>query len=261
MSSTTKADRLKEQFGQNIAQVVGQRGRAGASPASPPAPESDKYAGAVRSRTFGELPVSALVCESQARTEFDAEALDQLTTSIRRFGQLTPIRVRHDAASNRWVVLVGERRLRACRAAGLERVRVEFVERAMGESDILAEQVVENVARADLRPVELGHAYQRLLDLNGWTAQELAEQLGVEPTSVYRALALLRLPEDVAAQVEWTPGRSARWRPTRCRRSRTPRRSGSWHCGWRRASWTTRVRWRRRSVAGRRSDRNQRAGG
>ncbi len=72
----------------------------------------------------------------------------------------------------------------------------------MTESDILAEQVVENAVRADLQPVEQARAYDRLMALNGWSAQQLAETLGIEPTSVYRSLALLRLPDDVAARVD-----------------------------------------------------------
>jgi ParB family chromosome partitioning protein len=61
---------------------------------------------------------------------------------------------------------------------------------------------VENAVRSDLRPVEQARAYERLMALNGWTAQQVAETLGVEPTGVYRSLGLLRLPEDVAARVD-----------------------------------------------------------
>lgn len=157
----------------------------------------------MRTRSFAELPVDAVVGdEAQPREEFDPEDLRWLAESITRFGQLAPIRVRHDAPNNRWVVLVGERRLRACKLAGLERVRVEFVERAMTEAEILAEQIVENAVRADLQPVEEGRAYRRLMDHNGWTARQLADSIGVEATAVYRALALLRLPEDVAERVD-----------------------------------------------------------
>jgi ParB family chromosome partitioning protein len=148
------------------------------------------------------MPVDAITCGPQPRTEFDEADLTRLAESIKRFGQLAPIRVRYDAGQDRWVVLVGERRLRACRLAGLERVRVEVVEREMAESDVLAEQVVENAVRADLQPVEAGRAYRRLMELNDWPAQRLAETLGIEPTAVYRALALLKLPDDVAARVD-----------------------------------------------------------
>jgi ParB family chromosome partitioning protein len=197
---SAKADNLMQRFGTNISETLAQR--PAAPQAAPASSQADKYAGAVRARMFAEMPVEAITADSQPRTEFDTEDLERLATSIKRFGQLAPIRVRHDPARDKWVVLVGERRLRACKLAGLERVRVEFVERDMTEADVLAEQVVENAVRADLQPVEAGRAYKRLMDLNGWTAQQVGETLGIEATAVYRALSLLKLPEDVAAQVD-----------------------------------------------------------
>jgi ParB family transcriptional regulator, chromosome partitioning protein len=197
---SAKADSLMQRFGANISQTVAQRPSTLQAP--PTASQVDKYAGAVRARMFAEMPVEAIAVDPQPRTEFDGEELERLAASIKRFGQLAPIRIRHDSARDTWVVLVGERRLRACKLAGLERVRVEFVEREMTEADVLAEQVVENAVRADLQPVEAGRAYKRLMDLNGWTAQQVAETLGIEPTAVYRALSLLKLPLDVAAQVD-----------------------------------------------------------
>lgn len=195
----SKSDALLQKFGGTIQQTVGQRPAAAAvARAATP----DRYAGAVRSRAFAEMPLDAISCGNQPRTEFDPDDLQRLAQSIRRFGQLAPIRVRRDEPAGRWVVLVGERRLRACRLAGLDRVRVELVERPMSDSDILAEQVVENVVRADLQPIEQAQAYRRLMDLNGWTAQELAESLGAEASGVYRALALLKLPEEIAEQVD-----------------------------------------------------------
>ena len=174
---SAKADNLMQRFGTNISETLAQR------PATPQTAsafsQADKYAGAVRARMFAEMPVEAITADSQPRTEFDTEDLERLATSIKRFGQLAPIRVRHDPARDTWVVLVGERRLRACKLAGLERVRVEFVERDMTEADVLAEQVVENAVRADLQPVEAGRAYKRLMDLNGWTAQQVGETLGI----------------------------------------------------------------------------------
>src|SRR4051812_44784965 len=148
---SAKADKILSQFGANISQSVATR--AGQAPPPSPAPP-DKYAGAVRNRMFAEMPVESIVCKLQAREEFDQADLERLAASLKRFGQLAPIRVRHDPEQNAWVVLVGERRLRACRLAGIEKVRVELVERDLSEADILAEQVVENVVRADLQPVE-----------------------------------------------------------------------------------------------------------
>ena len=109
---SAKADKILEKFGSNISRAVTPRAAQTASPSEAP---PDKYAGATRSRMFAELPVDAITCNLQARTEFDPGDLERLATSIKRFGQLAPIRVRHDAERGTWVVLVGERRLRACR--------------------------------------------------------------------------------------------------------------------------------------------------
>jgi ParB family chromosome partitioning protein len=196
----SKARDLMDRFGGNIARTVELR-PGGPLSAAEPAP-ADKYAGAVKSRAFAELPVAAIQCAPQPREVFEPEALKRLADSIKRFGQLAPIRVRHDLDRGAWVVLVGERRLRACVLAGLERVRVELVEREMTETDVLAEQIVENAVRADLQPVEQARAYRRLMEVTGWTAQDLAETLCIDPTGVYRALGLLRLPDDVAALVD-----------------------------------------------------------
>lgn len=202
--ASKKAEQLAAQFGSNISRTVAMRpplvGEMSPAPAGGPV---DRYAGAVKSRAFAELPLDAIERdETQPREEFDPAELHKLAESIKRFGQLAPIRVRRDEDRQRWVVLVGERRMRACRLAGLDKVRVEFVERAMTDSDILAEQLVENVVRADLRPVEEGRAYRRLMDLNGWHIEQLAETIGVEPTTVHHRLGLLRLPEDIAEQVD-----------------------------------------------------------
>ncbi|MBV8266330.1 MAG: ParB N-terminal domain-containing protein, partial [Planctomycetaceae bacterium] len=111
---STKADSLIHRFGANIAQTIAIR--PGDPSQAPPAPAvPDKYDGAVKARTFAEMPVEAIVCGPQPRTEFDPDDLRRLAESIRRFGQLAPIRVRHDPAQGAWVVLVGERRLRACK--------------------------------------------------------------------------------------------------------------------------------------------------
>jgi ParB family transcriptional regulator, chromosome partitioning protein len=198
----SKSDQLAQKFGANLVQTVSLRADAASRP-SPNVVTPDKYEGAVKSRAFAELPVDLVDRdESQPREEFDADDLRRLAESITRFGQLAPIRVRHDAARGRWVVLVGERRLRTCKLVGLDRVRVEFVEREMSQADILAEQTVENMVRSPLSPVEQGRAYRQLMDLHGWTAKELSETIGVEATAVYRSLALLRLPDDVAERVD-----------------------------------------------------------
>lgn len=200
--SGKKADQLAQKFGATLASTVAIRPPSVPSPAAVP-PDEGRYQGVVRARNYVEVPLDLIVADkSQPREHFDEAEIARLADSIRRHGQLAPIRVRQSEDGARWVVLVGGRRLRACRVAGLERIRVELVERPMTESDILAEQVVENVVRADLRPVEEGKAYRRLLDLHGCGVEALAETLGLEPTTIHHRLGLLRLPEEVAEQVD-----------------------------------------------------------
>ena len=202
---STKADHLAAKFGANLSGIVGLRPTPPTS--QPPTPADPSSAGkhdrATRLKSFGEFPIDQVDRDpTQPREDFDEGDLQRLADSIRRKGQLTPIRVRWNHETNRWVVLVGERRWRACKLAGLATIKVDFVEGPTTEADRLEEQIYENVARAAFKPAEEGKAYQRLMTLKGWTIAELIAELKVEPTSVHRALGLARLPDDVAALVD-----------------------------------------------------------
>jgi ParB/RepB/Spo0J family partition protein len=137
----------------------------------------------------------------QPRSEFDEEALELLADSLRSHGQLQPIRVRYDEARDRFVVVCGERRLRAARRAGLPalvaQVELDPVERVQREV-----QLIENLVRADLTPMEEARAFNDLMLLTDMDAKTLAARLGVSPAKVSRSLALLELPADTQATVE-----------------------------------------------------------
>lgn len=137
----------------------------------------------------------------QPRSEFDEEALDLLAASLRSHGQLQPIRVRYDEDRDRFVVICGERRLRAARRAGLPalvaQVELDPVERVQREV-----QLIENLVRADLTPMEEARAFNDLMLLTDMDAKTLAARLGVSPAKVSRSLALLELPADTQATVE-----------------------------------------------------------
>ena len=202
---STKADHLAAKFGANLSGIVGLRPTPPTD--QPPTPtdpaSSGKHDRATRLKSFGDFPIDQVDRDpTQPREDFDEADLQRLADSIRRKGQLTPIRVRWSHETNRWVVLVGERRWRACKLAGLTTIKVDFVEGPTTEADRLEEQIYENVARAAFRPAEEGKAYQRLMTLKGWTIAELIGELKVEPTSVHRALGLARLPDDIAALVD-----------------------------------------------------------
>jgi ParB family chromosome partitioning protein len=139
---------------------------------------------------------------AQPRQEFDPEALARLAESIRARGQLQPIRVRWDDAASVYVIVVGERRWRAARLAGLETVACVVSAGAPSAEDLLEDQLVENCVREDLKPIEQARAFQALMARRGLSQRELAERLTISQPAVARAVALLGLPDEVQAAVD-----------------------------------------------------------
>src|SRR5262249_25751811 len=106
---------------------------------------------------------------------------------------IQPIIVRRVGA--RYQLIAGERRWRAARQAGLDRIPALVREATDAESLELA--LVENLLREDLNPIEEGEAYRHLLDHFGWTQEQLAQRVGRDRTSIANALRLLRLPDEI----------------------------------------------------------------
>jgi ParB family chromosome partitioning protein len=140
--------------------------------------------------------------DAQPREEFDPESLERLAESLRTRGQLQPIRVRWDAARERYVILIGERRWRAARMAGLTELSCLIEEADLSPDERLMVQLVENALREDLRPVEQARAYKALMEAKCWSGNQLSKELHIGQASVVRALALLDLPAEVQLQVE-----------------------------------------------------------
>jgi len=134
----------------------------------------------------------------QPREVFDADELEGLATSLRDMGMLQPLVVRA-LEGGRYELVAGERRLRAAKLAGLERVPV--VIRHTDDADMLKEALVENIHRVQLNPLEEAAAYQQLLDEFGVTQQELASRLGKSRPSISNTLRLLGLPPAVQRRV------------------------------------------------------------
>jgi len=136
----------------------------------------------------------------QPRTRFDEAALEELAASIRTHGILQPLLV-SEAGDGAYVLIAGERRLRAARLAGLEAVPVVIRERLDRQEEIeLA--LVENLQRRDLSPLEEARAYEQLRAELGLTQAEIASRVGVDRSTVANALRLLKLPEAVQSMVE-----------------------------------------------------------
>ena len=164
---------------------------------------SAKDVGRMPLRSFGKVEVGRIAPDpDQPRVEFDDSDLYRLAESIRAHGQLHPIRVRWNEPTNQWVIITGERRRRATVAAGLPTIDCYFVEGEVSEAELREQQIVENLLRKDLSPIEEAKAYQGLMALNSWNGKQVAEALRVTPSRVSRALALLNLPESVQQQVE-----------------------------------------------------------
>jgi ParB family chromosome partitioning protein len=139
---------------------------------------------------------------NQPRAEFDADSLDRLAKSLKERGQLQPIRVRWDEADQLYVVVIGERRWRAARLAGLESIACVVVPGTATPEEILEDQLVENCVREDLRPIEQARAYQTLMQRLGLSQRSLAEKLSVSQGQVMQALKLLELPPVVQESID-----------------------------------------------------------
>jgi ParB family chromosome partitioning protein len=159
--------------------------------------------GLTRDKAAARISIDRIVADpDQPRREFDSAELDQLAESLRSRGQLQPIRVRWSEEQGAYVVLVGERRWRAARMAGLASLSCVVVDGPLDPDEVLAIQMVENAVREDLTPIEQAHAYRRLIDAKGWSVRQLAAELSVHHAQVVRALALLELPAEVRDRVE-----------------------------------------------------------
>ncbi len=130
----------------------------------------------------------------QPRKEFNPLELEELAASIREKGVVQPLLVRPRDAG-RYELVVGERRWRAAKLAGLAQVPV--VIREIDDNESLQIALIENVQRSDLNPVEEAHAYQQLIAQFSLTQEEIAQKVGKDRSSIANTLRLLKLPEKV----------------------------------------------------------------
>lgn len=132
----------------------------------------------------------------QPRTHFDPQALKDLCASIQVHGIIQPLLVRSKPGGG-YVLIAGERRLRAAGLAGLESVPA-VLRLDAGEGDVQLElALVENLQRQDLDAVEAARGYRRLQQDYGYTQEQVAKKVGKERATVANALRLLRLPDSV----------------------------------------------------------------
>jgi ParB family chromosome partitioning protein len=133
----------------------------------------------------------------QPRKDFDFKSLDELAASIKASGVIQPVIVRRNGAG--YQLIAGERRWRAARQAGLD--RIPAIVRDATDAQSLELALVENLLREDLNPIEEAEAYQKLLAQFGWIQEELAQRMGRDRSSIANSLRLLRLPDEIQADL------------------------------------------------------------
>jgi len=134
----------------------------------------------------------------QPRQTFDALGIEELKQSIVTSGLLQPILVRRHG--ERYQIVVGERRLRASREAGLERIPARIVE-VGSDREMLELSLLENIQREDLNSIELGEAFRRLQIDCQMTQEQIAARVGKSRTHVANILRLLKLPDEIKSSL------------------------------------------------------------
>ncbi len=148
-------------------------------------PQADSYA-----------PITMIIPNpQQPREAMSEESLAELAASIREHGILQPLVVSQDAVTGMYTLIAGERRLRAAKLAGLEKVPV--IIRTVSEQQRLTQALIENIQRADLSPLETARGFRRLIDEFNLTHESLAAQVGKSRVTVTNNLRLLNLPAEV----------------------------------------------------------------
>lgn len=138
------------------------------------------------------IPVNSIRANPfQPRLDFDEIKLQELADSIKVHGLIQPITVRH-VGESRYELISGERRLRACKMAGIQSIPAYI--REVNDEDVIAMALVENVQREQLNPIETALGYQRLIEECELTQEEVATRVGKNRTTVTNMLRLLNLP-------------------------------------------------------------------
>lgn len=151
---------------------------------------------------FAEVELSEIAPNpQQPRVRFDEESLEELAASITEVGVLQPIVVRPGDPEGTYVLIAGERRLRAAAAAGLTSIPA-VIRSAESDERYLTEALIENVQRKDLSPLEEAAAYRNLLEDFGMTHEQVAARVGKSRSAVTNTLRLLQLPVPIQGMLE-----------------------------------------------------------
>ena len=150
--------------------------------------------------SINEVEISKIVANpNQPRHTFDEEALEELAASIREHGVISPITVRKNDDGT-YMIIAGERRWRASKMAGLKTIPA-YVRTAKDE-EVMEWALVENIQRENLDAIEISLAYQRLMEENHLTQEQLSERVGKKRATVANYLRLLKLPAEIQMGIQ-----------------------------------------------------------
>lgn len=184
-----------DKFGRNLEEDV-----AGSRDTTPA--EHSPLEGRARMKNAARLRLSVIDVDPQHREIFEEEGLERLAESIKEHGQLQPIRVRYDESRGRYVLIAGERRFRAMKLAGLEEIDAVIAEGDLDDRAILVQQIIENLHREDLKPIERANSFKSLIEQHGWDQKQLAAELCVSEGTVSNSLKLLKLDAETQAKID-----------------------------------------------------------
>ena len=150
--------------------------------------------------SISEIELNAIVANpNQPRRTFDEEALQELADSIREHGVISPITLR-DNGDGTYMIIAGERRFRASKLAGLERIPAYI--RTAKDEQVMEWALIENIQREDLDAIEVALAYQRLMDEYNLTQERVSERVGKKRATVANYLRLLKLPAEIQVGIK-----------------------------------------------------------
>jgi len=135
----------------------------------------------------------------QPRKEFSEESIEELANSIKKHGLLQPIVVIKDKNENRYILVAGERRVRASKKLGKEKIKAIIADYTL--EDLREYALIENIQREDLNPIEVALSLYELIKKHGYTHEELAKSLGKSRAYVTNMLRVLNLPDEVIEKI------------------------------------------------------------
>jgi ParB family chromosome partitioning protein len=164
---------------------------------------SPRVQGLARDKRLNKVPTDRIAADpDQPRKEFEPGAIERLAESLKAKGQLQPCTVYWDEGKGVYVLLIGERRWRAAVHAGLTDLLCIVLERRPDPRERITLQLIENLLREDLAPVEQARAYQEMMRLNQWGTNQLARELHIPASAVSQALSLLELPAPIQEKID-----------------------------------------------------------